>query len=100
MLQGTPYPAKTTADADAEFLVMEQEITSREQAIDLLEGKFEKYVTVLNKIGPEQLETLIEAPFGLGKVPMRTAIGVGTGHTQSHTAQLDYLQTIYGDRNW
>jgi len=40
MLLGTPYPAKTMAEADAEFLEMEKSISTSEAALKLLQTRY------------------------------------------------------------
>ncbi len=100
MLNGTPYPAKTTAEADAEFLEMEREVTTREQALSLWESRFHQYVSFLRSLQPDQMDTLVILPFEMGALPMHFMAGMGAIHTREHIAQLEYLQTIYGDREW
>lgn len=100
MLEGTPYPAKTTAQADADFLEMEREITTREQALSLWENRFQRYISFLNALQTDQMETMVALPFGMGELPMHYMVGMGAVHTREHVAQLEYLQTIYGDRQW
>ena len=100
MLLGTPYPAKTMAEADAQFLEMEKSITTAEAALKLLQDRRESHISLLESLTESQLEESVAAPFGLGSVPMRLAITFPAGHTRGHTSQLEYLQTIYGDREW
>ena len=38
--------------------------------------------------------------FGVGAVPMSLAMTSPPLHTMVHTGQLEYLQTILGDRVW
>jgi hypothetical protein len=100
MLKGTPYPAKTTAQADGEFLELERDITTREQALSLWESRFKQYMMFLSSLQPEQMDTLVTLPFEMGALPMHYMAGMGAVHTREHVAQLEYLQTIYGDRDW
>lgn len=100
MFTGTPYPAETTAIADAEFLEMDGNIGSREEAVALFEEKCEAMMTYLRGLSSEEMERVIDMPFKLGQVPLGAVLGVGAMHTRSHLAQLEYLQTIYGDRAW
>lgn len=100
MLEGAPYPAKTMAQADAEFLEMEREITTRGQALALWENRFNRYVSFLSSLQPDQMDKMVKLPFGMGELPMHDMAGIGAVHTREHVAQLEYLQTIYGDREW
>ncbi|HEX5323616.1 MAG TPA: DinB family protein, partial [Capsulimonadaceae bacterium] len=70
MLNGTPYPAKTMAQADAEFLEMEREVTTREQALALWESRFNQYVSFLSSLQPDQMDTMVKLPFEMGELPM------------------------------
>lgn len=100
MLNGTPYHAKTTAEADAKFLEMEREVTTREQALSLWESHFHQYLSFLRSLQPDQMDTVVILPFEMGALPMHFMAGMGAIHTREHIAQLEYLQTIYGDREW
>lgn len=100
MLEGTPYPTPTMAEADAEFLNMEAAYVDRAPVLKLLETNFESYCRFLDSLEPSRLDDLVRLPFELGHAPMRFAIRAGAQHTQSHASQLEYLQTIYGDRVW
>ena len=100
MFAGSPYPVPTMAEADAGFMEMDAKIDSREEAIALFESKVEAMVTYLRGLTTEDLDRQIEMPFKLGQAPLRAIIGVGAMHTRSHLAQLEYVQTCYGDRVW
>ena len=100
MLNGTPYPAPTMAEADAEFWAMEREFTSRDKVLGLLETNFQKMVTTLKNLDPNNLDIMVKLPFGMGEAPMHYMLVFPALHTRTHTAQLEYLQTIYGDRKW
>jgi hypothetical protein len=100
MLNGTPYPAPTTADADATFLEAEKAYTNRGDVLDLLDVNYHKMVNTLHAIKPGDLEKEIDLPFGMPPIQLQYAIGAAAMHTRTHTSQLEYLQTIYGDRNW
>jgi len=100
MFEGTPYPAPTMDQADAEFLEMEQAITTRQEALDLWADRYARMISFIENATDEQLEALTTLPFGLGEAPLKSILSVGATHTREHLAQLDYLQTILGDRSW
>lgn len=100
LILGTPYAASTMEQADADFLLMESEITTREQVTKLIDENCSRYIDTVGQLTDSQLESEVDAPFGLGKVPVWLAITFGGLHTQLHQAQLEYVQTIYGDRAW
>ena len=100
MMDGTPYPAETTAIADKEFLDWERHFTTREKVLALLDANSSAYIAWLDALTPEQFESTVRAPFNLGSVPVSVAIAFPAGQLRWHTAQIHYIQTIYGDRDW
>jgi hypothetical protein len=100
MLDGRPYPVPTTDQADAGFMEMDSGIETREEAIKLLEEKAGALAAYLGDLQEEDMDRHVKLPFELGFAPMRYMLGVGAMHTRSHLAQLDYVQTVYGDRSW
>jgi hypothetical protein len=100
MMLGTPYPAADTAVADAEFLKRESEVTSRAEVLALLESNCHDCVASMQGLTDEDLGRMIQLPFGLGMAPVGVAITFPAMHTRSHTYQLEYVQTCYGDRTW
>ena len=100
MLKGTPFGGPSTAAADIEFREAEAACPSSEEALNALETHSRNLLDWMDTLTPSYLEKLVEAPFGLGSVPVAIAIGFPAMHTNHHTAQLEYLQTIYGDRVW
>ena len=39
-------------------------------------------------------------PFGMGEAPLGFMLIFPALHTNDHAAQMDYIQTCYGDRKW
>jgi len=52
----------------------------------------------LDGIAPEKLETTVDMRFS--SFPLAVAIMFNTYHILSHVAQIEYIQTIYGDHDW
>ncbi|HLO98411.1 MAG TPA: DinB family protein [Fimbriimonas sp.] len=100
MLEGTPYGAPTTVEADKNFLELEKEVDTREKATELLNRNFDRYITLLQNTTAEDLDKMIALPFGMGEAPFRFVMSAGYDHTLCHLGQLEYMQTIYGDRVW
>ena len=98
MVGGEPFPYKNLADADADWRQMEKQVNSRSEALALLHEKAEGYKKWLDSLTSEQLASTAHLPFG--EMPFSVAITFGTMHTSFHSAQLEYLQTIYGDHDW
>jgi len=100
MMMGKPFEIATTAEADEYFLKAERPYTTREEALSLLETKSDAFVTWLDSATTDDLAGMAQLPFGMGAVPVSLGITFPAMHTQGHTAQIDYIQTIYGDRVW
>lgn len=101
MLEGEPpFPIPTTAGADAQFLEMESKITTREQALEIWSQSFDRFVAFLKTVNDEDMNRLVNLPFGMDPLRLRFMLGVGSMHTREHVAQLEYVQTAYGDRDW
>lgn len=98
MLEGNPFPFASTAELDAFCLEQEKTFTSREQVLELLEANTAAFEAWLDSLTPEQLAAKVHGPFGEQEV----AVGAifPAMHAIGHCGQLEYIQTIYGDRDW
>lgn len=99
MLTGQSFPFAGLAEFDAFMRADEQKYTSREQVLALLEQTSIVYFAWLDTLTPEQISAMVQPPFG-PLVPMAVAITFPTYHLNNHIAQMDYIQTIYGDHDW
>lgn len=99
-LKGTPFHIPTSSEADASFLEQEKSIATRQQALDLMEHHAAIYLEWLDALTPADFERQFPAPFGLGFAPMEMAITFPAAHMRYHVGQLDYIQTLLGDRSW
>jgi hypothetical protein len=98
-LRGDTFALATPQEADRYFLEKEKG-ARRGWVVEVLERNSEMYYLWLDYL-PESSDLDwgdVEMPFGMGWVPMRTAIGFMAAHLNWHTAQIQYIQTIYGDR--
>ncbi|MBI1730437.1 DinB family protein [Candidatus Acetothermia bacterium] len=100
MLDGRPLQTKETAEADRDFREWEKQFRTREQVLSLLDQNGAAYLKWLDALTPERLATQVKAPFGLGSVPMSLALTFVPYQIRVHAHQIDYIQTIYGDRDW
>lgn len=98
MLVGKPFPFTDLTEADAAFRSYEKEITTREQALAMLEENSTAYLAWLDTVTPEQLASTWPNP--VRPMPMSVAITLAADHMRGHTTQIDYIQTIYGDHDW
>lgn len=99
MLTGKPFPYKSIAEFEAALRAADAEFTGREQVLALLEKNTSEYLAWLDTVTPSQLAATVQPPFG-PPVPMAVAVTFAAYHLRAHVAQMDYIQTIYGDRDW
>lgn len=72
-----------------------REVTSREEAVRLVEESVQALNSALDEMTPERMATVMDLPFGT--VPVAFWIEVAATHMSDHARQIDYLQTIWGD---
>lgn len=99
-LDGRTFPVPTTAEAERGFREFERAFTTREQVLSLLEENGAAYLAWLDTLTSERLASHVTMPYNLGKVPMTIALTFVGMHTRWHAAQIDYIQTVYGDHDW
>jgi len=99
-MMGTRYATPTMAEADAEFLALEAGFTTREEALALLEKNSAAYIEWLDQLTEDKLSFMVPLPFNLGEAPLSFMLLMPAWHTNDHAAQMDYIQTCYGDRSW
>jgi hypothetical protein len=100
MWDGRPFGIKTTEEADRFFRENERKFTTRDQVLEFLEKNSADYIAWLESLPPERLEQLVEAPFGLGQVSVAMGLSFMPQHVLWHVAQMEYIQTVYGDHDW
>ncbi|MBX3117594.1 MAG: DinB family protein [Fimbriimonadaceae bacterium] len=100
MLQGQTFAVPTTAQADREFREWEKPFSTREEVLKLLEENSLAFLNWLENVGEWELDSTITFPFGMGEAPMHTVLPFMAGHIDWHTAQIAYIQTVYGDQDW
>lgn len=100
MLDGRPFGTPTTAEADKDFREWENQFTTREAVAELFEKNSHKYLTFIDNLSEDRYGELVTLPFGLGQAPFFACASAAANHTNDHCAQIDYLQTIYGDQDW
>lgn len=99
LFQGNGIPGGgDTKEMDILFRKIEKEFTSRDQVIAMLEKNCAEYSAWLDTLTEEQLAAPFESPFGI--FPLSGAIWFAPLHLSGHNSQLEYVQTIYGDRDW
>ncbi|NLC58550.1 MAG: DinB family protein [Armatimonadetes bacterium] len=76
----------------------EAAITTRAQAVQLIEESTEEVLAALDTLTPERIASMVETPWLTA--PMPFFMGLPALHMQGHAAQIDYLQTIWGDEQF
>jgi hypothetical protein len=99
MLAGKPFPYAGPAELDTATRHAEKEYTTRAQVLGLLDQTSATYLAWLDTVTPEQLAATLHLPFG-PPAPMAVGITFPAYHLTGHVAQMDYIQTIYGDHDW
>ncbi|MGV3616754.1 MAG: SRPBCC domain-containing protein [Fimbriimonas sp.] len=97
---GIPFELATTQEAEALFRDWERQFTTREEVLAVLEANGNAYFAWLNSLTPEDLAVEVKLPYRLGKIPAGVGIEFMPQHLVWHAAQIDYIQTIYGDLEW
>lgn len=98
LIAGKPFPFATLAEADAAGREHEKQYATREQVLALLEQTTADYSAWLDTLTPEQVGGMVTLPFAT--LPMAVAITLPADHLRGHTAQINYIQTCYGDFDW
>lgn len=100
MLEGIPYPAANTAEGDREMREIELGFKDAESALALLDENSGAWINYVRGLAMDDLDQVVQMPFGFGEVRVRDALGAAAWHTSDHCAQIEYIQTMLGDRDW
>jgi uncharacterized damage-inducible protein DinB len=73
-----------------------KEIQTREAAVQSVEDSTAEVLSALDTVTTERMESKPDTPFG--PIPFTVWINIPADHMSGHTAQIDYLQTIWGDQ--
>ncbi|CAN5354584.1 hypothetical protein BH11ARM2_BH11ARM2_38570 [soil metagenome] len=98
-LDGKVYNGPGPEEADRGFREHERTFTDRDEALSFLECRSDGFLGWLDALDPEKLSSMVDMPF-IGTVPVEIAITFPAFHTRWHHAQIDYVQTSYGDLDW
>lgn len=99
-MTGTPFHFNSTEEADIAFRKEELQFHTSEQVLGYLEEVSTRYTRWLDTVTADNLNSMVVLPFGLGAMPLENWLQISPNHTRGHIAQLEYLQTVYGDRDW
>jgi hypothetical protein len=96
VFQGEPLPTMgSLEEADRLMQSASSGIRTREQAVQSLNDSVAAVLAGLDHLGPEDMAKDIPLPFAT--MPMGFLIFIPGMHMGNHAAQIDYVQTIWGD---
>jgi hypothetical protein len=95
VVRGEKPPFSSMAELFAMIDAEEQKITTRDAAVQLIEASTNSALAALDALTPEQLGGAAGLP-GM-EMPMAQFIMIIGMHMSNHAAQIDYLQTTWGD---
>ncbi|HLK13706.1 MAG TPA: DinB family protein [Fimbriimonadaceae bacterium] len=95
-LAGEPFPFESMKALDDYCRTEERNFTTRAQVLGLLDTNTTNFLAWLDSLSHDKLASMFDTP--MGSFPMMSAITFPADHLRSHAAQIDYIQTIYGDR--
>lgn len=96
VITGTvPEPIATVERFFADLHIADPSIATRDHAAALLEASTSELLAALDTLTAENLETPHPSP--VGAYPPSFWLGIVAEHRTTHTGQLEYLQTIWGD---
>jgi len=96
LLRGEPMSISTFAELAAMMDAEEVKITTREQALAAIEASTESAREAIMAITPNRFETVIGSGDLMG--PTMFFMNLVGLHMSMHAAQIDYIQTCYGDK--
>lgn len=99
-LRGIPFAPPTSKDANEGFLEHDAQFSTREEVEVYFTEKRDSYAALLDTFTRADLIKQLKLPFGLGDAPLAYFMTMGHVHTMGHNAQIEYIQTMYGDHDW
>lgn len=77
------------------FTVRVGSITTREEAVAEMTASVKRLAEVIRAVPDEKLDIPFKTPWE--EAPIAFWLTYAGGHTQYHTGQMNYIQTLYGD---
>ena len=76
----------------------EASITTREQALAMLEESTDAVLAALDGCNDDTIDAMIPTP--VFTAPMTFWMNLPARHMDNHASQIDYIQTVWGDMDW
>jgi uncharacterized damage-inducible protein DinB len=99
-LTGDTFAIPNSEEAERIFREEDRKYKDKDTVLAQLNANADAYLAWLQGVSDDELEEVLPMPFGLPSMPRRAVIGFMAIHVMCHAAQVDYIQTIYGDRDW
>ncbi len=98
LLKGQPLPFTDYKQVEPAVRAQEKEVGAAEDAEKWLNERSETYFAWLDQTKESDFQALVKL-LGMD-MPARVICEILSEHMVCHGAQIDYIQTIYGDRAW
>jgi len=95
IIRGKGMPDLPMDELVQQMVAAEAAITSREQAVGLIQQTTAAVHAALDALTPELVSSLVETP--MMTQPMTLFMVLPGIHMYAHAAQIDYVETVWGD---
>jgi len=95
MLRGDPMPDVPFETLMAKMVEAESAVGTRAEAVKLIEEQSAGAIVALNGLTQARIAEDVQTPFGA--MPITFIMLLVGRHMDDHAAQIDYMQTIWGD---
>lgn len=96
MIRDRRLPLDDVSGFVARMNTAEQAITDRAQMETVFRAGTDEVLIALNSLGPEEIGMRLDSGQGWS-MPMAFLMNLPGVHAHTHTGQIDYLQTCWGD---
>lgn len=95
-MYGVPFAADDPERARQARLAENPDPSCRAELADLIQRTSDRVLAAIEALNSEGLDEVVETFFGVA-LPRRALLLIPARHLDTHAAQIDYLQTIWGD---
>ncbi len=95
IINGDPFPPGPLEAVFANFEAEEKRLTTVDSAKEALIQSIQPVYAALDKLTPDRIGSIVETP--VLNAPMPFFMNLPGIHMGNHAAQIDYLQTCWGD---
>jgi len=98
IVKGEKMPEMPREEMLSYMEASETAISTREDAIALIESSTDTFLSQLDTLTAEQVDSIVPTP--MFTAPMAFWMNLPGRHMDNHASQIDYLQTCWGDQEW